>query len=753
MWKKYNCEKLNLKNDSEKLIKKIGGIMRNPVVNFTIYFVMTIMQKLAVTASTATPLLLEYLKLTGKANDKNNVGAIFDIFIAVTRLTDVSITNIIRIDKKIKEINPNSNIIDSLINIKFTGDFDNFERECDKIYEKETSDYAAEQFLVLWLVLSEYLIEQSKKKITPNTFLTGHFHSDIKTVVKKEEDLQIFTHNKSGELILNLKDPNVADLVKDYKNEYLRVINKRRIDDSTINISNDGTSIIPLELRKLLNENVSFSSVIKTRNYELVKIISLLFMFYKVDGITTETALSSNIKGEIKDDRLKGVIDHIVRVCLGKGKDYMFSVFNEDTNNKEWSYFRYGKMTSDEFLKVRLYEENPNINVFVETKIHAETNKRISEANQIITFFTATKTYDLFKFIINNLMPKRMVTLLFDSDSSYSLIDETLSVIAGVILGPKYLAHQVSGETTVDIIQDYLDVEASAPDPFITKYLEENKFIKEKTEEQEKFNIFITSKDYLELERDQYEERLKKDAKKEIITGGIRANRSSHRKKNLEKLRKRYEHTVVRIKGKEGIRVKRGGDVNLEKKTEPEINVEVDEDRVKEKLFILLGQNAKVINEVLNKPEDQNKISNELQTLQNTEIPVKEKIEILNEIKEEKETPKEIDKKLIEHRIAILTGLVSGSALENDIPSPFRDSIYEFLCYLSSNAKSIDKLRTQIFNIFLGFAYFINKINSKIMTIYSDWSKRTGKTSLELFAKEIRQSKQKDLITKLFSKQ
>lgn len=769
MWKKYNCEELKLNNDSDKLIKKIGGIMKNPVVNYTIYFILTILQKFAAVGASGGSAFLEVMKLTGhmKSSNGKTYGTLLDIFIAINRLADVSLTNVIRIDKKLKEINPNTNFIESLINIKFNGDFDVFEKECEKLFVKETSDYAAEQFLVLWLVLSDFLIERAKKNETSSIIGMGIFNEQIVDVVKKESNNQMYTINEKGNLILNTSNKLVSAYYDQAVREYTTIMNSTKPD---INNSKIGSlkhdevgSIVDSDLRRALFGNNSINTILYPANVynpvvgaATLEFILKVFVDYKTNVhftngnavisfsdnlVTVLTAGAANQPQTAKDYAAA-----IVNVCV-TSQDFK-NIFNPDN---QWSVIKYSRMDVSRFIQARVKESLVGVTDDTKRSIQSEANVRISEANQLISFYSATKSYDLFKFIINN-SPKRLVTLLFDTDSSYSLIDDVLSVIAGVVLGPKYLAHEVSGESATEIIQDYLNIEATAPDPFITKYLEENKFIKEKDTKDEKFNVFITNKDYLDLQKELYEERLKKEGKKELITGGIRIKPSVYRKKNLDQLKKRYESTVVRMKPSGRI-LKRGGgrSVNLEERPAAEVELEVDEDRVKEKLFMLLGQNAKVINEVLNKQSDtiiETVNDTVVPVLQDPAITVEEKIEII----ETAPKYKGLDPKAVEYRIAILTGLVAGSALHNDIPTPYRDSIYKFLCYLSSNARSIDKLRSQLLNILLGCAYFINKINNKIMEIYGDWSKRTGKNSLELFAKEIRQSKQKDLVEKFFGR-
>ena len=149
-----------------------------------------------------------------------------------------------------------------------------------------------------------------------------------------------------------------------------------------------------------------------------------------------------------------------------------------------------------------------------------------------------------------------------------------------------------------------------------------------------------------------------------------------------------------------------------------ETEVQISESGVREKIHMILGQNSRTIHDMIN--EESGGISG----------PRPER------------TPRE--------KIAILTGVLAGDALENNSPAPIRDQVHKFLCYLSSQAGAISRLRVQLFNLFLAFMYIMNKSNDLVIEKYQKWSKETGKTSLQDFSKHLRYSKRTTITSRLF---
>src|SRR6185503_13518280 len=93
------------------------------------------------------------------------------------------------------------------------------------------------------------------------------------------------------------------------------------------------------------------------------------------------------------------------------------------------------------------------------------------------TFTAITLLYPFYKATIE-FMPKRLITLLYNTNQ-LGLYDCVMKITAAILLGPEYLAKKVSDEKKTNIILEYLKFENSAPDPFISKYLEETSFLPE----------------------------------------------------------------------------------------------------------------------------------------------------------------------------------------------------------------------------------------------------------------------------------
>jgi Skp family chaperone for outer membrane proteins len=751
MWKNYNCQQFNFNNDPNKLVKIIDNILSNKTVYLTISLAIYALQMGISVSSKVTGGVIEVYKLFYNGDDKKFYDNFLDILNSSLKIAESSLINIVRVNKKIKKINPNSNLITDILSINFNNDFENFEKECERIFNKEMIDYNAEQFLTLWLVFSEFLIENVKNRTIQMATTTKLLNSEIYSIDSKgnaviNPDSYFYSQNQD-KFLKEYKECKKTAGIKflgafngkyfnNVNNITINLINDKRTFDSISNTKdypedNDAPVDLIVNLIKSLSKIGDKLYILSGKEEIILDAIKKYILMQKVNKSASSSSIKFELREQLKrtkeyrtnknnereleiDDRLAEEIYGIIDSDYSNGIN---AIVPKDFNEvSSWCKNIYSRMTYNEFIMVRLEElaNSTGYGVFYTETVEGKKELKNRQAAQILTFAGITALYPMLKFAINSL-PKALSALLFNSGTETNLLDNMLGFIAGIILGPKYLSEEQSGESFNKIVSDFIEIEKDKPDPFISKFMEEHEFIKK--EETDKFNIFITTKDYAELQQEALEQFKRANSQKALITGGIKMTRKNM-KIPYDELVKKYEHIkqVFNIKPTAAYIVKDGEIVEKNNKSEllveeSEVLVEVDEDSIKKRLYGILGKNAKIINETIY-AEDEEKKRDE--------------------------------------KFALMSGLIVGSSVENDLGKDIKDNIFKLLCYLSSNSFAITQTRIQLVNLFLGTSYIIHKMNDKMLKIYKAWSERTKKTKLEDFAKDMRETKKEDLISRLF---
>ena len=448
---------------------------------------------------------------------------------------------------------------------------------CDEIYTKEIREYTADDIAILWLTLSDCLHKYVKEGGDTNTFLGGTtiFGSYLteeltktktKEILKTINELNPFTINAQGRPVIDIRNPRVMEMMKKFSNEY--IADRELKFDEELEKESNGTIVRRIiapfsqELMNLYNE-IHPNAQIPTQNRkqyidanqadDIILFIlsnqdlSSIPLYHEYLGFFGEILKCYWESGAFDNGFLgRKQVDNFVKqymqvrnaAKLGPDRTIFATIskmYDKLTNVENFIYYinvgkykrmMFAKLPKSAYLWARFKTYEYNANKYQKTEVDEMDKEKIDEYvalktlqfNEITTFYTITKAYSIVKFIFTTLIPKRLINLLFDTDNSYNLLDEVLSITAGVLLGPRYLATEVSGETAGEIIQEYLKVESKAPDPFITKYMEDQKFIKEE-EAPEKFNVFISNKDFTELQKEFLEEKMKELGKKRKFPG------------------------------------------------------------------------------------------------------------------------------------------------------------------------------------------------------------------------------------------
>jgi hypothetical protein len=156
MWKKYACAEYfpELKKLDEESIDIISRISSNKVLYTGLKIILTFTGiSFGTIGQVAKGGYFLFALINPDFEMKKDHKKLFNLFTALTSMLGAVSINLVDLDNKIKRINPKSNFIKEILNIRFNGDFQEFEDTCDRIFNKETYDYVAEDFIALICIL------------------------------------------------------------------------------------------------------------------------------------------------------------------------------------------------------------------------------------------------------------------------------------------------------------------------------------------------------------------------------------------------------------------------------------------------------------------------------------------------------------------------------------------------------------------------------------------------------------------------
>lgn len=163
MWKKYACAETFPQYD--KIHKESADIIMAFAKNKKIYKgLKTILSVIGIStaiggrAIESAFLILSLFNPNFAIRDEHK--KLYNLVVSATRMLSVTALNLVDLDAKIKNVNPESNFLVDILNLKFNGDFDAFEADCDRIFNKETDQYVAEDFVALVCLLHSEVHER-----------------------------------------------------------------------------------------------------------------------------------------------------------------------------------------------------------------------------------------------------------------------------------------------------------------------------------------------------------------------------------------------------------------------------------------------------------------------------------------------------------------------------------------------------------------------------------------------------------------
>lgn len=352
----------------------------------------------------------------------------------------------------------------------------------------------------------------------------------------------------------------------------------------------------------------------------------------------------------------------------------------------------------------QLKDLHDNKTKYFEREMLRAKNMKSIDLNFKVGFIAITSLYDILKFSVS-IIPEKIKNILFDSRESTGVFDEILGVIAGVVLGPKYMAKRgIIGKSKQELVKEYFKLENLEDDLFIDKIIKESQYDKEEVgakklfkKGEDEFNIFVTSDDFRE----------KEEALKFTMKGGVSSkglDRHVKRVKNreiLKELSKKKDNNddvlnMILDFGDENTEVKpsRRKKNNPQRKNVPKVNMEAFEKEEK-------TSDVKV---KIEKPK-------ETYVRDTFKLLSKSKDTILSVIDREDDLKNE-------ERVPIYSGLYAGKVFRNDLAEAKKEKIHELLCKLSVRSEIIGVHFSESINLSLILGYFLSKTRSIIWEKY-----------------------------------
>lgn len=213
MWNKYSCEKfhpdLKLNKESETLIEKIS---KDDKLNSVLKFVLNFLGTTLTAGSWLADMGFQtYSILNPDFHMSQDTKRIYNVFTSASRFIGHGALNLVELDNKVKLVNPESNMINAILNIEFNGDWSYLEKQFEDIYSKETASYQAYDYLAFICILinetTSSLMDYTKPLDSKNIM------SEFKKMKDKVQD--------SLRRIDNMNDEEIRQYIKDNHKEFL----------------------------------------------------------------------------------------------------------------------------------------------------------------------------------------------------------------------------------------------------------------------------------------------------------------------------------------------------------------------------------------------------------------------------------------------------------------------------------------------------------------------------------------------------
>lgn len=610
MWKRFNCKDTGLVKPDEESIVFLKQIMDNKIVNKSANLVLSLITNFLRGIYGIISIFATFYRFSKSPED--NVSNIFNWLLISIRLADISSGALLRLNKKMKELNPNSHFVDGLLKIKFTGDFKEFEKKCDELFTEEEILINSVDVATVFCYFSEFIdnmVEKDKSGLSilkPIMDLSGTINyndfiekTNVLEFAKKGEYYK-YKSDKAKTIISDklLKKVNefeenfydnarkqneliIKNIIKMYKNHftYDEIVNMilDNYDDVVISLANK-------ELGKLKNTKKYKNDLSVFLNANMGLILQQIAMLKQSVFTMPATVYNQemNILNQRQKQQQKELTEKFNKIKLNelieryKQKNleeygglplqvitkYVKDVFKKAGGRRDLLKYNVIKEDFDK-LRKELFE-----NEILQTK-----KMEAVKLTKAIGFTLLKYMYLIIKYSLS-LLPQRLLFLIYDETRISYFFDEILAFVAGLILGPEYLSKDSTIKSLSQIAKDYIALEMAAENPFVTSFYENNNLVLDEKFKQKKdedvFNIFTSNKSFEELvamNQKELQQTLTKNAIEKRNQIGIIGGQAN----DLDYLtNKNIRDTAIEVMGKNAKLIKRIGET-----AQPEIKKEI----------------------------------------------------------------------------------------------------------------------------------------------------------------------------------
>ena len=226
MWRAYNCKSTDIYYPDGEVSHVLHQLMNNTVVNkstnITLMLLSSILKGVRGITSIAAFIQRYFLRNDDGFFDKTNT--LFEWFIIIIEMADLSSSVLIRLNQKIKEINPKSSFIDAILSIKFEGDFKAFEKKCDMILSEEEIAIGSVNQAAIYCLIAETIDNYFNKQFVDT-------HSKVIEAISTNDFQSAQSALKILKPIIDIGQPlEYNQLIKEVSNEeYIRKGKKHQL--------------------------------------------------------------------------------------------------------------------------------------------------------------------------------------------------------------------------------------------------------------------------------------------------------------------------------------------------------------------------------------------------------------------------------------------------------------------------------------------------------------------------------------------
>ena len=339
-----------------------------------------------------------------------------------------------------------------------------FEKDCDNIFNRETYAYAADDYVSLYCILTDVLYELIENQLTPDFLLptnaSGLF--GFQTIKTPPTENLFISETKTK----NIRIPTISGVI-------VQEFPVKKLDEGKL-------QGLPASVTDRLRKDIETAH---DPHVERQLGASLGEQFDRMHALT-------------------GDIPNVPRPEQATVKTY----FGDSANRAKFISENIREIREEEFSNTNMANRLGAYIKIENEKIGKEYKATQRDILKIGGFVTIRYFYGAMKLLVRSL-PKKILRIWTSKSRQSGLIDEFLTLLAGLLLGKEYIQMipLAEADSKTNLLDAYLAGSIQDPDPYINQLVTE-KFlidqIPEKFKKEKETNLFLTEDQWRKLERE-----------------------------------------------------------------------------------------------------------------------------------------------------------------------------------------------------------------------------------------------------------